>query len=212
MQRLPCFAEMCCCCRSAAVTASGNLICPTLFVNYGNTRLANVSLQGHASECFKAVMLPGENYTCNATLASTRAMFEAAAFPLSFTGLATPLGRTPTLAAPAVDTDSVVLVQDRRLVVAAAVTPTTVNITGTGQTSVLQLFAGAACICSMAHNVYASSYLWLPLATIMSSLYALKTDAPNNNALQVPRQHMCTPSPTLVTSWQTVSRLQPTPW
>jgi hypothetical protein len=57
-------------------------------------------------------------------------MFEAAVFPFSFTAVATPNGRTPTLAAPAVDSDTVTLVQDRRLVVAAAVTPTQVNITG----------------------------------------------------------------------------------
>jgi hypothetical protein len=79
-------------------------------------------------------MAPGENYTCSVTLPSTRAMFEAAAFPLSFTAVATPRGRTPTLAAPAVDTDSVTLVQDRRLVVAAAVTPAQVNITGKDRT------------------------------------------------------------------------------
>jgi hypothetical protein len=114
----------------AAVTATGNLTCPILFTNYGNTRLANVSLQNHAAECFNALMSPGENYTCSVTLASTRDMFENAVFPLSFTGVATPRGRTPTLAAPAVDTDSVTLVQDRRVVVTAVVAPALVNITG----------------------------------------------------------------------------------
>jgi hypothetical protein len=113
-----------------AVTATGNLTCPILFSNYGNTRLASVSLQDHAAECSNPLLAPGENYTCSVSLPSTRAMFEAAEFPLSFTGVATPRGRTPTLATPAVDTDTVTLVRDRRLVVAAAVTPTQVNVTG----------------------------------------------------------------------------------
>ncbi|KAF6254424.1 hypothetical protein COO60DRAFT_1642347 [Scenedesmus sp. NREL 46B-D3] len=114
-----------------ALTANGNLTCPILFTNNGNTRLAGVSLQDHAAECFSALMSPGETYTCSVALRSTRAMFEAATFPLSFAGVAAPRGRTATLAAPAVDTGSVALVQDRRLLVSSAVTPSLVNFTGT---------------------------------------------------------------------------------
>lgn len=58
-------------------------------LSQGNVRLTNVRITGQPS-CLKDVIEPAGEYTCNTTLASTQAQFEAAQMVVTFAAEALP--------------------------------------------------------------------------------------------------------------------------